>query len=252
MVFSLLFGSARPTRPQLLEEPTEDLQQRSSTYGREETYYPELRKRLEEQEAYARGQAASDYLAQERLAEDYQRTLRGEGLSLAQQQMLAGQQMAAQQGMQMAASARGGTAGLMLAQRAAQQQAALGSAAAARDTSMLRAKEIAEARGQYGGLLTSMRGMSQQQQQAMLDAQMRATEADAAVSAGLMREMYQNYRQVMQSEAAKEAADKQAKAQLYGSATQAAATIAAPQLAAAKVLSPCHSTPTPSTSTQAA
>lgn len=234
MVFSILFGSAKPTKPWLLEEPSEEVKQKATTYGREEEYYPALRKRLEEQEAYARGQGASDYLAQERLAEDYQRILRGEGISLAEQQMRAGQAQAMQQAAQMAASSRGGTAGLMMAQRSAQQQAALGTAGVARDAAMLRAKEVAEARGQYGGLLTSMRGMSQQQQQAMLEAQMRATEADAAIRAGLMREMYQNYRQSMQSEAAKEAAEKQKQAQIQGSAIQAGAVLAAPHLAPVK------------------
>jgi hypothetical protein len=234
MVFSILFGGAKADKPWLLEEPSEEVKQQATTYGREEEYYPALRKRLEEQEAYARGQGASDYLAQERLAEDYQRTLRGEGISLAEQQMRAGQAQAMQQAAQMAASSRGGTAGLMMAQRSAQQQAALGTAGVARDAAMLRAKEVAEARGQYGGLLTSMRGMSQQQQQAMLEAQMRATEADAATRAGLMREMYQNYRQSMQSEAAKEAAEKQKQAQVYGSAVQGGAVLVAPHLAPVK------------------
>lgn len=203
------------------------------TYGREEAYYPELRKRLEEQEAYARGQAASDYLAQERLAEDYQRTLRGEGISLAEQQMRAGQAQAMQQAAQMAASARGGTAGLMMAQRSAQQQAALGTAGVARDAAMLRAKEVAEARGQYGGLLSSMRGMSQQQQQAMLEAQMRATEGEVSARSGATKEQMANYRAEIDTKAKKEAADKQAKAQLLGKGAEIAATFAAPHLAPA-------------------
>lgn len=234
MVFSLLFGNAKPTKPWLLEEPSEEIQKKGSTYGREEEYYPAFRKQLEEEYAYARGQSAADYLAQERLAEDYQRVLEGKTPSLAEQQMRAGQAQAMQQAAQMAASARGGTAGLMMAQRAAQQQAALGTAGVARDAAMLRAKEVAEARGQYGGLLSSMRGMSQQQRQSLLEAQMRATEADVAARAGLMGQMYQNYRQVMQSEAAKEAAEKQKQAQVQGSVIQSGAVLAAPHLAPVK------------------
>ena len=171
MVFSILFGGAKADKPWLLEEPSEEVKQQATTYGREEEYYPALRKRLEEQEAYARGQGASDYLAQERLAEDYQRTLRGEGISLAEQQMRAGQAQAMQQAAQMAASSRGGTAGLMMAQRSAQQQAALGTAGVARDAAMLRAKEVAEARGGLGQLSTAMRGMSQEQLRAYMQAQ---------------------------------------------------------------------------------
>lgn len=138
--------------------------------GLEFGYTEERRKALANLEAQERLRTTEAYERQLALADEYKRVLEGKTPSLAEQQMRAGQAQAMQQAAQMAASARGGTAGLMMAQRAAQQQAALGTAGVARDTAMLRAKEIAEARGQYGGLTSSMRGMSQEQARAFMQA----------------------------------------------------------------------------------
>jgi hypothetical protein len=97
----------------------------------------------------------------------------------------------------MAASARGGTAGLMMAQRSAQQQSALGTAGVARDAAMLRAKEVAEARGQLGGLLGAMRqgSQAQTQTQAQLEMQQRQLN-DARAAAQLQAQLDVNRAQL--------------------------------------------------------
>lgn len=150
--------------------PMPTVDPRGYTPGLEFGYTEDRRKALANLEAQERLRTTEAYERQLALADEYKRVLEGKTPSLAEQQMRAGQAQAMQQAAQMAASARGGTAGLMMAQRAAQQQAALGTAGVARDTAMLRAKEIAEARGQYGGLTTSMRGMSQEQARAFMQA----------------------------------------------------------------------------------
>ena len=103
---------------------------------------------------------------------------RGEGPSVAQQQMMAGQERAAQMGANVAAQARGGGGASLYAQQQAQQQAAMGAAAATRDAGILRAQEIAQARGEVGGLANSMRQAGQGDRQmsearAIADAQAR-------------------------------------------------------------------------------
>jgi hypothetical protein len=176
------------------------------TYGLDPAYAGELRKRLEAQEqgALARqayqadfAQAQADYARQQALAGQYENVLAGKGMSLAELQMRQGQQQAMQQAAQTAASARGGTAGLMMAQRSAQQQAALGTAGVARDAAMLRAKEVAEARGQLGGLLGAMRqgSQAQTQTQAQLEMQQRQLN-DARAAAQLQAQLDVNREQL--------------------------------------------------------
>jgi hypothetical protein len=209
------------------------------TYGLDPAYAGELRKRLEAQEqgALAReayqadfAQAQADYARQQALAGQYENVLAGKGMSLAELQMRQGQQQAMQQAAQMAASARGGTAGLMMAQRSAQQQSALGTAGVARDAAMLRAKEVAEARGQLGGLLGAMRqgSQAQTQTQAQLEMQQRQLN-DARAAAQLQAQLDVNRAQLegsmgyqgaalgarqkqagMEQESAQKAADKRA------------------------------------------
>lgn len=151
--------------------PMPTVDPRGYTPGLQAGYTEEQRKKYESGQATSAMRASMDYARQQQLANEYQRVLEGKTPSLAEQQMQAGQAQAMQQAAQMAASARGGTAGLLMAQRAAQQQAALGTAGVARDTAMLRAKEISEARGQLGQLSTAMRGMSQEQLRAYMQAQ---------------------------------------------------------------------------------
>jgi hypothetical protein len=139
--------------------------------GLDQEYAVKQREKFEAAQAAMAMRAGADYARQQQLANEYQRVLEGKGMSLAEQQMRAGQAQAMQQAAQMAASSRGGTAGLMMAQRSAQQQAALGTAGVARDAAMLRAKEVAEARGGLGQLSTAMRGMSQEQLRAYMQAQ---------------------------------------------------------------------------------
>lgn len=143
-------------------------------YGGDNQYYYKLRHRLEEQEKAAQArkayqtdfsQADQDYAQQQQArgqqqaaVDEYGRVINGTaGPSLAEQQMRQGQSQAAQQAMQAAASTRGGTAGLLAAQRAAQTQGVLGQQQVAAQAGMLRAQEVQQARDAQAGLLASMR-----------------------------------------------------------------------------------------------
>ncbi len=190
--------------------PMPTVDPRGYTPGLEYGYTEARRKSLADMDAQERLRTTEAYERQLALADEYNRVLQGKGMSLAELQMRQGQQQAMQQAAQMAASARGGTAGLLMAQRSAQQQAALGTAGVARDTAMLRAKEIAEARGQLGGLTTSMRGASQQQQQAYMQArenldkmQLEGSMAYQNAAAGLGRAQAEQETKAVQETAAR-------------------------------------------------
>lgn len=122
-----------------------------------------------------------------RQAEAYQLSLaaaQGQTPSVAEMQMLRGQELAAQQGANLAASARGGGGASLYAQQMAQQQAAMGSAAATRDAGILRAQEMAQARGEVGGMANSMRQAGQgdrqmSEQRAIAEAQARLANRSA-------------------------------------------------------------------------
>jgi hypothetical protein len=158
---------------------------------------------------------------QQALADHYKAVMEGKaGQSLAQQQLRAGQARAAAEGAQIAASSRGGAGNLVLAQRAAQRQAALGGLAVSRDASMLRAQEQAQAREAYAGMLSGMRGqdaqsrgMSQQQvlggagiemQQRGLNAQERMGYVNAASNASVAAAHGDQAGRMAQDEAARE------------------------------------------------
>lgn len=227
--------------------PMPTVDPRGYTPGLEFGYTEEQRKKYESGQATSAMRASMDYARQQQLANEYQRVLEGKTASLAEQQMRAGQAQAMQQAAQMAASSRGGTAGLMMAQRSAQQQAALGTAGVARDAAMLRAKEIAEARGQLGQLSTAMRGMSQEQLRAYMQAQENIDKMELEGSIAFQRDA---------SGLAKAQAEQQTKA--------AQATAERRQQIAGKGMEvigslipkpgklPCHSTITHSTPTAAA
>lgn len=93
--------------------------------------------------------------------EDLARTLvearEGKAPSVAALQLQSGLQTAQLQGLQLAANARGGAGAQILAQQGAQRQAALSSQSANRETAVLRAQEIAQARQEEAGLYNAMR-----------------------------------------------------------------------------------------------
>lgn len=212
--------------------------------GLDPEYAKKQREKFEAAQATSAMRAGMDYARQQQLANEYQRVLEGKGMSLAEQQMRAGQAQAMQQAAQMAASSRGGTAGLMMAQRSAQQQAALGTAGVARDAAMLRAKEVAEARGGLGQLSTAMRGMSQEQLRAYMQAQENIDKMQLEGSMGYQRDASGLARAQAEAETKAAQATAERRASVLGKGAEATA----------KLLSklPCHSTITHSTPTAAA
>lgn len=224
--------------------PMPTVDPRGYTPGLQAGYTEEQRKKYESGQATQAMRASMDYARQQQLANEYQRVLEGKTPSLAEQQMQAGQAQAMQQAAQMAASARGGTAGLLMAQRSAQQQAALGTAGVARDTAMLRAKEIAEARGQLGQLSTAMRGMSQEQLRAYMQAQENIDKMQLEGSMAYQRDTsgLAKAQAEQETKAAQETAKR--RSDLLGKGAE----VAAKALAGL----PCHSTTTRSTRTAVA
>lgn len=121
------------------------------------------------------------------LADDLEAYLRGDRVSLAEQQRREGQIRAANEGTNLAASARGGAGAQILAQQGAQQQQTAAMLQGNREAAQLRAQEEAAARGQLAGLLgqtrgqdLSMRGQSQGQAQFDVEAQYRNRDANDA------------------------------------------------------------------------
>ncbi len=98
----------------------------------------------------ARGQQSA-------LSTIYQRQIAGQGPSVAEAQLYAGQQANAQQQAAMAAGTRGGGGNILAAQRMAQRQAAFAGLATNRDAAMLRAQEQQNAMQGQGALLNTMR-----------------------------------------------------------------------------------------------
>lgn len=121
------------------------------------------------------------------LADDLEAYLRGDRVSLAEQQRREGQIRAANEATNLAASARGGAGAQILAQQGAQQQQTAAMLQGNREAAQLRAQEEAAARGQLAGLLgqtrgqdLSMRGQSQGQAQFDVEAQYRNRDANDA------------------------------------------------------------------------
>lgn len=121
------------------------------------------------------------------LADDLEAYLRGDRVSLAEQQRREGQIRAANEATNLAASARGGAGAQILAQQGAQQQQTAAMLQGNREEAMLRAQEEAAARGQLAGLLgqargqdLSMRGQSQGQAQFDVEAQYRNRDSNDA------------------------------------------------------------------------
>lgn len=121
------------------------------------------------------------------VADDLEAYLRGDRVSLAEQQRREGQIRAANEGTNLAASARGGAGAQILAQQGAQQQQTAAMLQGNREAAMLRAQEEAAARGQLAGLLgqargqdLSMRGQSQGQAQFDVEAQYRNRDSNDA------------------------------------------------------------------------
>ena len=121
------------------------------------------------------------------VADDLEAFLRGDQVSLAEQQRREGQISAANEATQLAASARGGAGAQILAQQGAQQAGLVASLQGNREAAMLRAQEEANTRGQLAGLLgqargqdLSMRGQSQDQARFDVDAQYRNRDSNDA------------------------------------------------------------------------
>lgn len=121
------------------------------------------------------------------VADDLEAYLRGDRVSLAEQQRREGQIRAANEATNLAASARGGAGAQILAQQGAQQQQTAAMLQGNREAAMLRAQEEAAARGQLAGLLgqargqdLSMRGQSQGQAQFDVEAQYRNRDSNDA------------------------------------------------------------------------
>lgn len=121
------------------------------------------------------------------VADDLEAFLRGDRVSLAEQQRREGQISAANEATQLAASARGGAGAQILAQQGAQQAGLVASLQGNREAAMLRAQEEANTRGQLAGLLgqargqdLSMRGQSQDQARFDVDAQYRNRDSNDA------------------------------------------------------------------------
>lgn len=95
---------------------------------------------------------------QEGLAADLEAVLRGERVSLAQQQLVEGQARAANLSDNLAANARGGAGAQILAQQNAMRQGAASALETNRISGLQRAQEEAAARGQLAGVLGQMRG----------------------------------------------------------------------------------------------
>lgn len=116
---------------------------------------------------------------QSALYDQYGALARGEGPSLAREQMRAGLDQSQQQASQQAASARGGAGNQLLAQRYAQQTGAQLASSAAAQGAQLRAQEQLAALQAQAGLAGQMRqgdlsarGLSEQRYAGSLDARM--------------------------------------------------------------------------------
>lgn len=121
------------------------------------------------------------------LADDLEAYLRGDRVSLAEQQLKRGQIRAANEATNLAAGARGGAGAQVIAQQQAGQQQLAGLLETNRENAALRAQEEAAARGQLAGLLgqtrgqdLSMRGQSQGQAQFDVEAQYRNRDSNDA------------------------------------------------------------------------
>lgn len=106
----------------------------------------------------ALGQQNQTRAQQQQLAGRLSDAAQGVGPSLAGEQLKAGTEQAALNALNVAATTRGGGAGAALA---AQDSNMMGAQRANRDAAMARIQEINDARGQYAGLLSGMRGQDQ-------------------------------------------------------------------------------------------
>ena len=127
--------------------------------------------------------------------------------SVAQLQQQRGLSRAMQQASSMAASARGGGANLAAAQRLGMQQQGQLAGTAVEQNALLRANEMAQARGQYAQATAGLRGgdvasqqaalsnMASQQQQALAYRQMGFQAGNTQLQANIARDQYlaQNY-----------------------------------------------------------
>lgn len=121
------------------------------------------------------------------VADELEAFLRGERVSLAEQQRREGQIRAANEADNLAANIRGGAGAQILGQQQAQQQQTASMLQSNREAAALRAQEEANARGQLAGLLgqargqdLSMRGQSQDQSRFDVEAQYRNRDSNDA------------------------------------------------------------------------
>lgn len=121
------------------------------------------------------------------VADELEAFLRGERVSLAEQQRREGQIRAANEADNLAANIRGGAGAQILGQQQAQQQQTASMLQGNREAAALRAQEEANARGQLAGLLgqargqdLSMRGQSQDQSRFDVEAQYRNRDSNDA------------------------------------------------------------------------
>lgn len=121
-------------------------------------------------------QAQAARAQQQALANQYEAQIQGKTPSLAEQQLRAGQAANTAQASALAAGARGGGGNAILAQRQAQQQAALGGLAVNRDAGMQRVQEQQAAMANQSALLGQMRGADQGQVQLGAASQLHQTQ----------------------------------------------------------------------------